>query len=61
MIGDCSYDLMQRAQTLGLTLADAGHFNRKSGDSGVRGADRRGVPRVARQRFRAARGLHQFV
>lgn len=26
VIGDCSYDLMQRAQTLGLTLADAGHF-----------------------------------
>lgn len=26
VIGDCSYDLMQRAQSLGLTLADAGHF-----------------------------------
>lgn len=26
VIGDCSYDLMQRAQTLGLTLVDAGHF-----------------------------------
>lgn len=27
VIGDCSYDLMQRAQTLGLTLVDAGHFS----------------------------------
>lgn len=26
VIGDCSYDLMQRAQSLGLTLVDAGHF-----------------------------------
>ncbi len=26
VIGDCSYDLMQRAQSLGLTLIDAGHF-----------------------------------
>ncbi|MCF2670239.1 MAG: Nif3-like dinuclear metal center hexameric protein [Butyricicoccus sp.] len=26
VIGDCSYDLMQRAQALGLTLVDAGHF-----------------------------------
>lgn len=26
VIGDCSYDLMQRAQTIGLTLVDAGHF-----------------------------------
>lgn len=26
VIGDCSYDLMQRAQALGLTLIDAGHF-----------------------------------
>lgn len=26
VIGDCSYDLMQKAQTLGLTLVDAGHF-----------------------------------
>ncbi len=26
LIGDCSYDLMQRARSLGLTLADAGHF-----------------------------------
>jgi len=26
VIGDCSYDLMQRAQYLGLTLVDAGHF-----------------------------------
>lgn len=26
VIGDCSYDLMQRAQSLGLTLMDAGHF-----------------------------------
>lgn len=26
VIGDCSYDLMQRAQSLGLTLTDAGHF-----------------------------------
>ena len=26
VIGDCSYDLMQRAQSIGLTLVDAGHF-----------------------------------
>lgn len=26
VIGDCSYDLMQKAQSLGLTLVDAGHF-----------------------------------
>jgi dinuclear metal center YbgI/SA1388 family protein len=26
VIGDCSYDLMQRAQSLDLTLVDAGHF-----------------------------------
>lgn len=26
VIGDCSYDIMQRAQSLGLTLVDAGHF-----------------------------------
>ncbi|WP_087066101.1 Nif3-like dinuclear metal center hexameric protein [Intestinibacillus massiliensis] len=26
VIGDCSYDLMQRAESLGLTLLDAGHF-----------------------------------
>ena len=26
VIGDCSYDIMQRAQALGLTLVDAGHF-----------------------------------
>lgn len=26
VIGDCSYDLMQRAQSLQLTLVDAGHF-----------------------------------
>ena len=26
VIGDCSYDVMQRAQSLGLTLVDAGHF-----------------------------------
>lgn len=26
VIGDCSYDLMQRAQSLGLTLVDAGHY-----------------------------------
>ncbi len=26
VIGDCSYGLMQRAQSLGLTLVDAGHF-----------------------------------
>lgn len=26
VIGDCSYDLMQRAEALGLTLVDAGHF-----------------------------------
>lgn len=26
VIGDCSYDLMQRAQAIGLTLVDAGHF-----------------------------------
>lgn len=26
VIGDCSYDLMQRAEALGLTLIDAGHF-----------------------------------
>ena len=26
VIGDCSYDLMQRAQSLGLTRVDAGHF-----------------------------------
>ncbi len=26
VIGDCSYDLMQRAESLGLTLVDAGHF-----------------------------------
>ncbi len=26
VIGDCSYDLMQRAKSLGLTLVDAGHF-----------------------------------
>ncbi len=26
VIGDCSYDLMQRAQASGLTLVDAGHF-----------------------------------
>lgn len=27
VIGDCSYDLMQRAQALDLTLVDAGHFS----------------------------------
>lgn len=26
VIGDCSYDIMQRAQSIGLTLVDAGHF-----------------------------------
>ena len=26
VIGDCSYDLMQRAQAIGLSLVDAGHF-----------------------------------
>ncbi len=26
VIGDCSYDIMQRAEALGLTLVDAGHF-----------------------------------
>ena len=26
VIGDSSYDLMQRAQSIGLTLVDAGHF-----------------------------------
>ena len=26
VIGDCSYDVMQRAQSIGLTLVDAGHF-----------------------------------
>ena len=26
VIGDCSYDLMQRAQSIRLTLVDAGHF-----------------------------------
>jgi len=26
VIGDCSYDLMQRAESLGLSLVDAGHF-----------------------------------
>lgn len=26
VIGDCSYDIMQRAQALGLTLVDAGHY-----------------------------------
>lgn len=26
VIGDCSYDLMQRAQSIELTLVDAGHF-----------------------------------
>ena len=26
VIGDCSYDIMQKAQSLGLTLVDAGHF-----------------------------------
>ena len=26
VIGDCSYDIMQRAESLGLTLVDAGHF-----------------------------------
>ena len=26
VIGDCCYDLMQRAQSIGLTLVDAGHF-----------------------------------
>lgn len=26
VIGDCSYDIMQRAQALGLMLVDAGHF-----------------------------------
>lgn len=26
IIGDCSYDIMQRAEALGLTLCDAGHF-----------------------------------
>lgn len=26
LIGDCSYDLMQRAEAIGLTLVDAGHF-----------------------------------
>lgn len=26
VIGDCSYDIMQRAQSMGLTLVDAGHF-----------------------------------
>ena len=26
VIGDCSYDIMQRAQAIGLTLVDAGHF-----------------------------------
>ncbi len=26
VIGDCSYDIMQRAQAFGLTLVDAGHF-----------------------------------
>ena len=26
VIGDCSYDLMQRAQSIGLSLVDAGHF-----------------------------------
>lgn len=26
VIGDCSYDIMQRAESVGLTLVDAGHF-----------------------------------
>lgn len=26
VIGDCSYDIMQRAQAVGLTLVDAGHY-----------------------------------
>ena len=26
VIGDCSYDIMQRAQSIGLTLVDAGHY-----------------------------------
>ena len=26
VIGDCSYDIMQKAKSIGLTLVDAGHF-----------------------------------
>lgn len=31
VIGDSSYDLMQKAETLGLTLCDAGHFPTENG------------------------------
>lgn len=35
VIGDCSYDLMQRAEALGLTLVDAGHFPTENPIAGV--------------------------
>ena len=45
VIGDCSCDLMHRADAWADACGSRVILNRKSGDSGVRGADRRGVSR----------------
>ena len=54
VIGDCSYDLMQRAQSLGLTGRCRSFPDRKSHCSCVRGPDRRGVSSSDFRCFRAS-------
>lgn len=62
VIGDCSYDLMQRAQSLGLTLADAGHFPTENPVAAVFAARIGGAfPNVETRVSAAHRDCIQFV